>query len=240
MNWSDKAIILSTLKHSESSGIVTLLTFERGLHKGYVRGLKNQKTCGTYQTGNEVEANWRGRLSEHLGNFNCDIIKHNSVHLLDNPKKLIALSSICSIIEQTLPERETQPEIYYILQQFIELLKSEYEWIKEYILFELKLLEYFGYGLDLSCCAATGSNDNLFYVSPKSARAVSLNAGKPYHDKLLILPKFICDNDCEKISYEDIKNGLALCGYFLDKYVYKPYNRKMPSARIRLVETMSS
>lgn len=239
MNWTDKAIILSTFKHSETSGIATMLTFERGIHKGYVRGLKSKKNCGIYQTGNEVQASWQGRLSEHLGNYSCETIKHNAVFLLTNPQKLLALSAICSIIEQTLPERESQFEIYCYLEKFIEILKNNNDWQKNYVIFELKLLEYLGYGLDLSSCVATGCIDNLAYVSPKSARAVSLDAGKAYHSKLLILPDFIKNNQISEISTSDIKNGLNLCGYFLDKFAFKPYNRKIPNSRIRLAKAIN-
>ena len=46
--------------------------------------------------------------------------------------------------------------------------------------FELMLLDELGVGLDLDACAATGSRDDLAYVSPKSGRAVSRAAGLPY------------------------------------------------------------
>ena len=46
------------------------------------------------------------------------------------------------------------------------------------------LLADLGFGLDLSSCAATGTRENLAYVSPRSGRAVSAEAGKPYLDRL--------------------------------------------------------
>ena len=57
--------------------------------------------------------------------------------------------------------------------------------------FELLLLDELGFGLDLESCAATGSRDDLVYVSPKSGRAVSRAAGEPYRDRLLPLPGFL-------------------------------------------------
>jgi len=45
--------------------------------------------------------------------------------------------------------------------------------------FELQLLSELGFGLDLDSCAATGSTTDLVYVSPKSGRAVSREAGRP-------------------------------------------------------------
>ena len=57
--------------------------------------------------------------------------------------------------------------------------------------FELLLLDELGFGLDLESCAATGSRDELVYVSPKSGRAVSREAGEPYRERLLPLPAFL-------------------------------------------------
>ena len=39
------------------------------------------------------------------------------------------------------------------------------------------LLQDLGFGLDLSKCAATGALDDLVYVSPRTGRAVSREAG---------------------------------------------------------------
>ena len=51
---------------------------------------------------------------------------------------------------------------------------------------ELALLAELGFGLDLSACVATGSVEDLAYVSPRSGRAVSREAAAPYADKLLL------------------------------------------------------
>ena len=48
-----------------------------------------------------------------------------------------------------------------------------------------------GFALDLTRCAATGAASDLAYVSPRSAQAVSRDAGAPYRDKLLRLPQFL-------------------------------------------------
>ena len=43
--------------------------------------------------------------------------------------------------------------------------------------FELHMLSELGFGLELDSCAVTGTCDELIYVSPKSGRAVSRQAG---------------------------------------------------------------
>ena len=75
MEWTSKGIILSTRKHGETSAIVTLMTKDKGVHSGLVRGGCGRRSRGDLQPGNLVLAHWRGRLSEHLGTLNCELEK---------------------------------------------------------------------------------------------------------------------------------------------------------------------
>jgi len=93
-----------------------------------------------------------------------------------------------------------------------------------------------GYGLDLRSCAATGVNDNLTHVSPRSGRAVSASAAEPYADKLLTLPGFMLGEPY--VTPTDIQNGLALTGYFLETRVQWGVNKTLPEARARMIERL--
>ena len=97
---------------------------------------------------------------------------------------------------------------------------------------ELAVLSELGFGLDLTCCAATGSTQDLIYVSPKSGRAVSREAGAPWADRLLPLPGFLAGRvDGEGATPADVAAGFALTGYFLDRDVYAPRGLLPPAAR---------
>ncbi|MGY9105320.1 MAG: DNA repair protein RecO C-terminal domain-containing protein, partial [Alphaproteobacteria bacterium] len=108
------------------------------------------------------------------------------------------------------------------------------KWGLVFARWELLLLDDLGFGLDLSNCAGTGSTENLVYVSPRSGRAVSGEAGEAYHDKLLPLPGFLIDDSIEAPSSEDIGAALALTAYFLNLWVLAPHERRLPEARRRL------
>ena len=236
VQWNDQAIILSTRKYGESSGILSLLSKEHGLFNGLVRGISSKKNCGIYQVGNFIEATWKGRLSEHLGNFNAELITPNAAILMGCPVRLAALNSICTILETTLPEREPAEQIYYHLKSFIQHLKDERHWQLYYILLEIELLSHLGFRLDLSSCAATGKTENLAYISPKSGRAVCESAGEPYKSKLLKMPDFLKNDGNWRYDSEQINNGLEIGAYFLEKYIYKPQNKSLTVARLRLYE----
>jgi DNA repair protein RecO (recombination protein O) len=100
---------------------------------------------------------------------------------------------------------------------------------------ELVLLEELGFGLDLASCASTGATTDLVYVSPKSGRAVSAEAGAPYKDRLLALPAFLRGGAPGAVTPEDVRAGFALTGHFLEARVLRPRDMQMPDVRARLL-----
>ena len=94
-----------------------------------------------------------------------------------------------------LPERDPHPQLYYGALEVLGALDDAEAWPALLVRWEMLLLQDLGFGLDLSECAATGTDADLIYVSPKSGRAVSRDAGQPYCDRLLQLPRFLLEDD---------------------------------------------
>jgi DNA repair protein RecO (recombination protein O) len=242
MEWSDEGIVLSARKHGESSVIVSLFTRCHGRHLGLVRGGSGSKARGVYQPGNRVTARWRARLSEHLGAYACELTHGTAALVMDDPLSLAALSAACSVVESTLPERESHEALWQDFSRLVAALETG-DWPRLYVSFEIGLLGELGYGLDLSRCAVSGASDDLVWVSPKSGRAVSGAAAGPYEKRLLRLPPFLRPGGPEAgaetlgaVSEADVLDGLALSGHFLDRYLLLPHERVMPAARIRFVD----
>ena len=225
MEWSDDAIVLDARRHGESSAIVSLMTREHGRHAGLVRGGKR----AIMQPGNRVHAHWRARLAEHLGTYRCELTHAFAATLMDDAARLSGLSAACAMVEATTPEREPHAAVFDGLAAFLSALEGE-AWPRAYVEWELGLLGEIGFGLDLSQCAATGGNDRLVYVSPKSGRAVSAGAGEPYKDKLLALPGFLLPGGGAP-SPGEVADGFRLTGYFLGRHVL---DGGLPAARRRL------
>ncbi len=237
MEWSDQGIVLSSRKHGETSAILTLMTPTHGVHAGLVRGGAGKRKRGDLQPGNRVLANWRGRLAEHLGTYTCEVMQAHAATLLDTPDALACLSSALALTESALPERELHPSIFEGLSVLLGSLEGQ-DWPSVYVKWELGLLGDLGFGLDFSCCAATGVSDNLIYVSPKSGRAVSAEAGKPYKDAMLILPPFLLKQGIAGTA-DEIVDGLGLTGFFLERHVFGHLHAKnLPAARHRLLERL--
>ncbi len=235
MEWTDEGIVTGSRQHGESATVVTVLTRAHGRHAGLVRGGAGKSARGAIQPGNRLQLTWKARLAEQLGNFTWELAAPDGTRWLGSPGRLSAVSSACALIEATLPERESHPGAFAGLAALLAQLASE-DWATHYVRWELALLAELGYGLDLSCCAATGGNDNLAFVSPRSGRAVSLSAGEPYRDKLLAMPAFLTAE--LPADAADLEAGLALTGYFLERWVFAVIGKRLPAARTRLVASL--
>ncbi len=233
VSWEDEGIVISVRRFGEHDAIVSLLTESQGRHVGLVKGGLGRKHRGILQPGNVVRANWRARLDEHLGTYTVEGVHSYAALALSDAAQLSGLSALCAMIEATLPEREPHAEVHERTLALLENLGNE-QWPAYYARWELALLTDMGYGLDLSRCAATGGRDDLIYVSPRSGRAISRNAGEPYAGKLFPLPAFL-HQDSALPSIEEVAQSLAITGYFFETRVFHPQKHELPASRARFV-----
>jgi len=237
MEWTDEAIVLSARPHGEAAVVATLLTRTHGRHSGLVQGGRSLKQRGNLQPGNRVSARWRARLADHLGSFTIEPIHNASAGILDDPLRLAGLLSACTVTEVALPDREPHEPVFHGLAALLDAFETPL-WAPAYVRWELGLLQELGFGLDLDACAATGANDSLAYVSPRTGRAVSLSAGEPYRDKLLSLPGFLVGQSAGQGGGLDkeVLAGLDLTGHFLERNAFATRETPMPAARTRFIE----
>jgi DNA repair protein RecO (recombination protein O) len=234
MEWHDDAIVLSARQHGESGTILEVLTREHGRHLGLVRG--GRKLKPVLQPGNTLRLQWRARLQEHLGNFACELDRARAGTLMENHEALAGLNAFTAVASATVPERSPYHAAVFTAANILldAMLEDGFaHWGAIYVRWEAGLLEALGFGLDLTSCAATGATDDLIYVSPRSGRAVSADAGAPYAARLFALPQFLLRSQNE-VDAADIAAGLALTGHFLFERVLRPNGKPMPPARLRL------
>lgn len=231
MQWTDEGIVLGTRRHGEASAIVELMTRGRGRHLGLVRGGAGSRLRPVLQPGNVVSATWRARLDEHLGHYAIEGLSLRAAAFLNAAHALYGVTHLAGLV-RLLPERDPHPAVHAALDAALAGLGVPVVAGALAARFELQMLAELGFGLDLSCCAATGTTADLVYVSPKSGRAVSRAAGAPWHDRLLPMPAFLAqDIDIAAIDAADLAAGFALTGYFLARRVYEPRGLPPPAAR---------
>ena len=237
MQWTDEGIVLGAKRHGESSVILELMTLERGRHLGLVRGGAGSRLRGVLQPGNSLRATWRARLDEHLGNYAVEGLNLRAAGFLAAAHAVHGVTHLAALC-RLLAEREPHTAIYGALQDILDRLDDPLVVAPLIARFELDFLAELGFGLDLSSCAATGTTEELIYVSPRSGRAVSRAAGEAYHDKLLVLPALLRDEEAAATA-ADLAGAFALTGYFLDRHAFAPRGLALPEARAHFVNAIA-
>src|SRR5471030_24724 len=237
MQWTDEGIVIGVRRHGEASAILELMTREHGRHLGLVRGGFGSRLKPILQTGNSVSASWRARLDEHLGNYTVEPMRQRASNFFGAPHAIYGVGHLAAMM-RLLPERDPHAVLYSVFEEILDRLEDPLLAAPLVVRFELQLLTELGFGLDLSECVSTGATDELIYVSPKSGRAVSRDAGAPYADKMLQLPAFLRDLDTLPAD-GDVANGFALTGFFLERHVLQPRGLTLTDERAHFIAALN-
>jgi len=240
VEWEAPAIVLATRPHGEGGAVITLLTEAMGRHGGLAKGGASRGQAALWQVGNLVEVRWIGRLADQLGALSGEIVHAAASMALDDPLALSVLTAACAVADGALPERAAHPACFHGLVRVIAgLARGPEHAIPLLVHWEATLLAELGYGLDLCSCAATGATEGLVWVSPRTGRAVSAQAGAPYADRLLPLPAFLRDATQPSNAQEWLA-GLRLTGFFLTRDAFGHHHRPLPSAREMLQDRLTT
>ncbi len=235
MNWSDRALVLGGRPHGETGVILELMTQERGRHLGLVHGGRSRRLRAVLQPGNTVLATWRARLDEQLGSYTIEGERLRAARLIGSPLALFGVATLAAHL-RLLAERDPHSDLFGAAETLVEHLDHAASAPGLFARFELMLLAELGFGLDLASCAASGASRDLVYVSPRSGRAVSRQAGEPYRARLLALPAFLTGEDPRHVpDLAEVTAALRLTGHFLGAHVYGPRGILQPEERTRFI-----
>ncbi|WP_374570738.1 DNA repair protein RecO [Phenylobacterium sp.] len=238
MEFEDDAFVLSARAFGESGAIVEFLTAEHGKYAAHVAGGGSRRLRPFLQAGARARVRYRSRVSDQLGAASLEPVGEGPAALFDDAMALAGLSAAAAVAAGALPEREPHPGAFLAFEALSLALADPDIWPAVFVRFEAGLLQELGFGLDLSKCAATGAVDELIYVSPRTGRAVSRQAGEPYKDRLLTLPPFMLGAQ-SRLMPGDVRAGLDLTAHFLEAFVFGPLNRPLPPARLWLIDRLS-
>ena len=237
MDFTDDGIILSARAHGETAAVAEIFTPHHGKWAGLVYGGQGRTQRPILQPGNSVRATWKGRLDDSLGHYTLELTHARAGELMQDRLSLAGLTAACAVAAATLPEREAHGRAYHTMRILLDHLGDIDIWPALMARWELGLLAELGFGLSLDQCAASGVRDNLIYVSPKSASAVSAEAGEPYKDRMLPLPAFLSDASAEA-TLADALDGLKTTGYFIETRILHLANKELPEARKRVIDLL--
>ncbi|MBY6242761.1 DNA repair protein RecO [Methylosinus sp. Sm6] len=239
MDWRDEGLIIGVRRHGESAVILELMTKAHGRHLGLVRGGSGRTLRSVLQIGNSVEALWRARLEEHLGSFAVEPLRSRAARLIDRAFALHGVAHLSALL-RLLPERDPQGELFEMAEVIADRLDALDLAPALMARFELALLQALGFGLDLERCALTGATEHLAYVSPKTGRAVTRDAGAPWSDRLLPFPAFLREASSAPADPAELAAAFRLTGHFLSRDVFTPRGLAAPQARALYVGAAAS
>ena len=232
MKFTDDGYIINLRKHGERSLILTTLTEKHGKVVGYVKNCISKNSLSTYQPGNHIKIDAYSRLDENMPSFKVELISPTAVFFMQDEKRLQALSSFCALSNICMPELQDLEMFYNRIADFFNSINTP-NWLQSYSKFEFYLLDFLGIGLDLSECSATGTTQNLAYVSPKTGKAVCKSAGEPYTNRLYLYPSFILDSQIIP-SQSELADALKMTSFFLNKNFFAVHGLKFPECRDNL------
>jgi DNA repair protein RecO (recombination protein O) len=240
-DWRDEGIVLSARRHGETSAILEVFTAAHGRHAGVVRGGAGRRLAAVLQSGNELVLRWQARLGEHMGSFAVEPLRMRTAELMADRRTLAGLAAVAALLAHVLPERAPHPALYGETRALLDAMARDAAdtgaWGAAYLRWELALLDEAGFGLDLSRCAATGSREDLAFVSPRTGAAVSRAGAGAWAPRLLPLPPCLIAGPG---TPNELAAGLRTTGHFLTRRLAPALgNRPLPAARDRLARLLA-
>ncbi|GAA0480504.1 DNA repair protein RecO [Parasphingorhabdus litoris] len=232
------AIICSVRQHGEHGAVVRSLTPDNGLMAGFVRGARSRTMRPVLIPSNIVQADYRARTEEQLASMTAELEQSRGPYLSE-PLASAALDWVTALTAAILPEEQNYPQLHAALSALLDAIcgaPSARGWAVALVRYELLLLSELGFGLTLDKCAVTGGDEDLVYISPKSAMAVSKKAGQVYKHKLLPLPAFLKEPDSPE--WGDIFDGLRVTGFFLKRHFFEDRRNDVMASRSVLVDRL--
>jgi len=222
MQWDDTGYLISKNRYNENSIIAELFTENHGKSSGIIFGATSKKIKNYLQIGNKLHLNYNYKNDSKIGYFKIEIFKAHTPLYFENNKKLSCIVSAMNLIKLLTVESQENVKIYKLIDQLFLILNID-EWVKEYIFWELKLLELVGYNLELEKIVQfeTVKNQKKYFVKS--------NSEKKY------VPNFLIDRDESNLDKYNLASGLKLVGDFLEKNVLKPNNISYPNSRFEFI-----
>ena len=227
MIWYDSGFLLSKSKYSENSLICEIFTKDHGKISGIIFGGTSKKIKNYLQIGNRIHVNFSAKTDSTIGYFKVEIEKALSPIYFDDNHKLLSITSAMQMVRILTADSQKNYDLFLLIENFYELLRSKY-WVKEYILWELRLLKILGYDFEFTKIAKKEIlNQKIIYV-------VISNDGKK------IIPNYLIDKSQNPSNLNNLMDGFNLIGEYLYKTILKPNNLTFPISRLNFVNSLKS
>lgn len=231
---NDEVIILNTLLCGENIKIADILTADKGRMSLLYPNSKKMRYI--VQPGNILQVSWRYREKNNMASLSEAELVFSGVGVtLEHPSAIMMLNVLLTLTRLGVGELEPCVNLYNLIKLLIKnpvITGAIHR--RNYINFEITLLTNSGFGLDLRHCVVTGECNNLFYISPKTGKAVSMSAGAPYDKLLFRMPRMFMSEGYEVCSHGNFIEAMKLTRFFINKWLCRLHNKKLPECRLEL------
>ena len=223
MIWVDTGFLLTKIPFQENSIIANFYTKKHGKFSGIIYGSTSRKIKSYLQNGNELYLEYHSKNDSALGYFKIEIIKPFTSKFFSEKKKINCIVSVLELIKILTVDGQENQKIYNLINDFFILLDNE-NWITNYVFWELTLLRYIGFDLNISeyCKFEIIENKKKYFIENAS--------------KKMVVPNFLIDNNKENITDKDIFDSLNLISEYLKKNILIPNNINFPFSRDNFIK----
>ena len=222
MQWDDIGYLISKNRYNENSIIAEFYTENHGKSSGIIFGATSNKIKNYLQIGNKLYLNYNYKNEGKLGYYKVEIFKAYVPYYFDYKEKLLCIVSAINLVKLLTVESQSNVNVFNLIGDLYSIFNID-DWVKEYIFWELKLLEIVGFNLQLNKIAKSEVINN------KKKYFVGSNSEKKY------VPNFLIDRDEKKLDKKTLSKALKLVGDFLEKNVLKPNNISYPNSRLEFL-----
>ena len=214
----DQGFLINKLKYNENSIIADFYTRQNGRISGIIFGGTSKKIKGYLEIGNYFHLNLNSKNESKILSIKAEILKAYTPIYFNNQKKLHCIISAMSLIKNLTPENENNIEIFNLIENFFNILEKK-NWLKNYINWELMLLKYLGYDLNLkNIVHKENVNNNVVYYVKSSTQKK-------------IVPNFLIKENIENVDNIEILKGFTIVTNYMEKNIFSPNNMKIPTQR---------
>jgi DNA repair protein RecO (recombination protein O) len=215
VNRLEPVLLVGVAPLGESGAVARFLSAEQGLGAAYVHGARGRRLRPVLQIGNRLSVDLVARGDRQLPVATPQLLDAN-LAMMRGAAAIALVTYVAALAAALLPQAVPQPRLFAMADALLHGAGAGVDPLtlgSALVRFELALLDELGAGLDLRTCAATGTSDDLAYVSPRSRQAVNRAAGAPWAARLLPLPAFLIGPAAA--DADAVEQGFRLSGHFL-------------------------
>ena len=224
-----EGILLHLRPHADHNHVATLFTLEYGRVGGLLKA--SRKRLSGLSPGARVHFSHARRVEKQLGTLQLDVISNPAQLVFHSPVRLQTIQYVCDLLALALADETPQPKLFDRTALLLEHIQEPDLW-HNLAFWELDVLHATGFGLSLTPENAvpdpTGSP--LYYVSPRTGKAVSFAMGQPYKDRLLLLPTLFGGKEG---GFLDV---FKLTGHFIQHMLSHLADKRPLASRHRLLD----